>query len=71
MNDEPKLLWCKVTVSGDTAIARYRWEGLMVDGSDCLDDDISGWSDDDIRQTVALVVGIDKVDVKRIDVIWD
>jgi len=69
--EDPKLIYCTVTVTEGTAVAKYRWEGSLITGADMLDDDVSTWTDDEIREIMALSVGIEEKDRSRIDVVWD
>lgn len=65
-----KLDYCTVTVrEGEGAsFARYRWIGNEGSGSDTFDEDLSSWSDDDIREHVAAIVGIDDDQLELIDI---
>ena len=53
---------CKVYVydefEGADVTMCYRWEGNDRDGRDSLGEDATDWSDDEIREAVALTVGI-------------
>lgn len=61
-------MWCRVTVMDGRAVARYRWAGLDVDGSESIDENVSDWSDDDIRETVATMIGADSEQARKIEV---
>ena len=51
---------CQVDVFDDgRAVANYRWADNDCDGVDSFDEDVSEWSDDEIRGAVAALVGID------------
>ncbi len=61
---------CTVTVSEGVAVARYRWEGGDVDGRERFDEDVSDWTDDEIRDLAGDMVDIDE-GRGEIEVVWD
>lgn len=64
------LNYCVVTVTDRTAAVRYRWNDKR-EGSDLIDDDVSEWTDEEIREVVANIVGIEDDDREKIEVVWD
>ena len=67
MADEQKLEFCQVDVAG--TLIHYRWEGNDIDGCDSFDEDVSSWSDSEIREMASGVVGIeDPGDIKLIEI---
>ena len=62
---------CRVNIDFEgNAVAIYRWKSLDVDGRDVLDEDVTDWSDDEIRDVVAGVIGI--IEGKEaIEIVWE
>ncbi len=61
---------CRIDVSCDgQAVATYRWAGNKVDGRDAHDEDVSEWSDDEIREVFAGLLGITE-GIEEIEVVW-
>lgn len=61
---------CLVTVDFEgVATAHYRWVGAVVDGYDQLEEDVTDWTDDEIREAVAqsigMSAGIDEIEIER------
>ena len=73
MDEEGPLEYCEVTVSAEgLARAEYKWAGLGVAGSQSHEEDVSQWSDDEIRECFADLLGIeDENDKAKIKVVWD
>ena len=46
----------------------YQVKGLEVAGSDCHEENVTGWSDDDIIECVAMTLGLGDADRKMIEV---
>lgn len=62
--------WCRVTINtSGQARADYKWAGLDRQGSDALDEDVSEWSDQEVREVVAGIIGvedgIDEIEIHR------
>ncbi len=71
--EEPKLLHCQVVpcALGNGASITYRWEGLDVDGHDSIEDDCSDWTDDEIRDSAATIIGAETPENHaKIEVCW-
>lgn len=63
MSDEGRYLWCKASVDllMDTCVFTYQVAGLEVQGSDSFEEEnLSNWSDDDIRQIAHDLLGVPK-----------
>lgn len=63
------LLYCKVTVHDGVASARYHWEDLPVPGSISHDEDVSDWTDEEIADCIADLVGIEEGEKDKIEVV--
>ena len=52
MSDEGRYLWCKASVDMlmGTVQFTYQVAGLEVEGEQSHDEDVSEWSEEDIRQ---------------------
>jgi hypothetical protein len=70
-NSEERLLRCKAHVDDEGRLSMtYRWSHLDVDGHDSHDEDVSDWSDRDIRDLVASLIGIENEgDIEKIEVV--
>jgi hypothetical protein len=49
---------CTITIIDGYAHAEYQWVGLLVPGRDRHDEDVSDWSDDEVREVVGGLIGI-------------
>jgi hypothetical protein len=67
------LDYCRATVDLDTGIVsmRYQWRGSHIIGGDMYDGNVLGWSDEEVRELVASIAGIEAADIKRIEVKWE
>jgi hypothetical protein len=74
MSSAESLEWCTATVTPEGYIQiAYRWKAAERDGSDLFtDEDVYGWSDDDVIDAVADLIGIERAsDRERIEIIRD
>jgi hypothetical protein len=71
MDKKSAFEFVTVTVSNGYATARYQIRGLKVAGGDGYDDDVSTWTDDDIRETIGQIIGVEPQYRKQIEVVWD
>lgn len=56
-----RLVRCIIKVGPDGRVrATYRWSHLQIDGHDCHDEDVTSWSDQEIKQCVADLIGVTK-----------
>lgn len=51
---------CEVVVDCGQATATYRWAGMDVDGHETIDDDVTEWSEGEIRDMMADMIGIEE-----------
>lgn len=69
---DQKLERCTATVTNGIVSATYRWEGNDRDGGIRHDEDVSTWTDGEIRDAIAALIGAEeKEDVEKIEVVWD
>lgn len=66
---EGKLERCAISIDEHgNLIAHYRWSHLQVDGSFAHDEDVSDWTDDEIKGLVADMIGADSEDQKVMEI---
>ena len=71
MESPPTLIRCNVTVSMGIATARYLFEGNSVEGAQRHDEDVSTWSDVDVRELFRDLLGVSNSDADKIEVDWE
>lgn len=65
--------WVKAVVEdgGSRVVFRYRATGLNVDGQHRHDEDVGGWTDDDIRKLCCDSIALSHEFKSMIEVEWD
>ena len=71
VNTKSGYEYIRATVSEGRLSMRYRVVGLHVDGRDGYDEDVSKWTDDDIRKIVCQMLDIDLTFKEEVEVVWD
>jgi hypothetical protein len=69
-----RLERCTVTASvyDGTAAAVYRWSGNDRDGRVTFDEDFADWTDHEIREHAAAMIGIEEPgEIRKIEVVWE
>ena len=68
-----KYKWITATIDSCTGMLRmdYRVEGLDIDGCDNHDEDVSTWTDNEIKDMVQLFLDVPPEHKDMIQVIWD
>ena len=63
---------CDIRVQNGIATARYRWAHLRVDGHIQHDEDVTGWTDQDVLNVMANLIGIDTPKDRAVmRLVWD
>lgn len=64
---------CTVTVGPEgRGSAVYRWSGNDVDGRVTFDEDFADWTDREIRECAAAIIGIEELgEIRKIEVFWE
>lgn len=70
MSESERYKWVKAAIDSMTGVVTftYRVEGLDVDGCTTHNEDVSGWSDDDVKNLGANLL---ECDADEIEVDWD
>lgn len=72
MNHPGNLEYCRARVDFEGNLTlKYRWSKLKVEGSMAHDENVLDWSDDDIVDLVADLVGIPDEEVEKVEVLRD
>lgn len=69
-DSKPHLLWCKVVIEEGQARATYRWSDTIVNGRHDHDEDVSSWTDDEVVNLIADMIGADERDREKIEIEW-
>lgn len=68
--DETPLKYCNIAVTNGDLYATYLYVGSSVEGEFIHDENVSDWSDDEIKECVSDMIGCGLEELDGVEVVW-